>query len=168
MLSDVTIIRAIVTYPRHANYKTPRRLFARAIHRGIINDNVVIIPKRREREKEEGKHTSWPDDRSIARSTAGGSRENSRTRVSSRVLPERSSLALFYLRISIKCRSIDDNHERRTKAALGLEGENVSKTRSGVKRGEAGGRAERRSGRRVKEKITEGRGLRNERVAECR
>lgn len=29
------------------------------------------------------------------------------------------------LRISIKCRSIDDNHERRTKAELGLEGGNV-------------------------------------------
>lgn len=133
----MAIIRAIVTYHRHANCKTPRGLFARLIDRGIINDNVVMIPGRREREgKAPAGRTS---DRSIARSVAGGSRENSRTRISSWVLPDlgegRPSLALFYLRISIKCRSIDDNHERRTKAALGLEGENVSETRSEAKRG---------------------------------
>ena len=54
-------------------------------------------------------------------------------RISSWVLPgllrEQLSLACacsLLLRVSIKCRSIDDNHERRTKAALGLEGENAS------------------------------------------
>jgi len=68
------------------------------------------------------------------RNVAGGLGENSRTDLLPGplgALRKRKSDSLacacsFLLRISIKCRSIDDNHKRRTKATLGLEGENAS------------------------------------------
>lgn len=73
LLSDVAIIRAIVTYRRHATHKRPT-------HRGIINDNVVMIPrgkeKEKERETEREREECQPVDRmasrSLARSVAGG------------------------------------------------------------------------------------------------
>lgn len=96
------IIRAIVTYCRHAN---SQRRGAFLLHargrpgREIINDNVVITSRGREMEII---LDDRPIDRPPARSVAGGSREHSRTDLppgSSRGLRERFAClprALFY------------------------------------------------------------------------
>jgi len=89
-----------------------------------------------------------PADRSVARSlgTSLVAQEKIPERISSwssRGLGGHLACSLL-LRISIKYGSIDDNHERRTKAALGLEGGNTRAERR-ARRGAAQSRI-RRSG----------------------